>query len=139
MFFIKKEVFVVQSCSDAKNSVANLRGAIKPLPSQVFDIIEQFLLNVQYGHLILMIQDGFVVKIDKIEKFMISAKSREGGYSIKEKAKKKHPMQMKILSDLQSIRYGQLVIHVNNGQVGQIEKTEKRRIDELEGLYGDGI
>jgi len=36
---------------------------------------------------------------------------------------------MKILSDLQSIRYGQLVIHVNNGQLGQIEKTEKRRID----------
>jgi hypothetical protein len=48
---------------------------IKPLPSQVFDIIEHFLLNVQYGHLILMIQDGFVVKIDKIEKFIISEKT----------------------------------------------------------------
>jgi hypothetical protein len=108
---------------------------IKPLPSQVFDIIEHFLLNVQYGHLILMIQDGFVVKIDKIEKFIISARSREEGIS----ATKKHPMQIKILSDLQSIRYGQLVIHLNNGKVGQIEKTEKRRIDELEGLYGDGI
>lgn len=130
---------MVQSYSDLKNN-ADVRGSIKPLPSQVFDIIEHFLLNVQYGHLILMIQDGFVVKIDKIEKFMISAKSsREVGFSPKEKVKKKHPMQVKILSDLQSIRYGQLVIHVNNGQVGQIEKTEKRRIEELEGLHGDGI
>ncbi len=129
----------MQSCSDAKNNVANLKGAIKPLPSQVFDIIEHFLLNVQYGHLILMIQDGFVVKVDKIEKFMISARSREGSVLIKEKVKEKHPMQIKILSELQSIQYGQLAIYVNNGQVGQIEKTEKRRINELEGLYGDGI
>lgn len=129
----------MQFHADTKNNAANRRGPIKPLSSQVFDIIEHFLINVKYGHLILMIQDGFVVKIDKIEKFIISAKGREEGISEKEKIIKKHPMQMKILSELQSIRYGQLVIHLNNGQVGQIEKTEKRRIDELEGLYGDGI
>ncbi|MDF2633371.1 MAG: hypothetical protein K0R78_245 [Pelosinus sp.] len=129
----------MQSHAGSKNNVANVRAPIKPLPSQVFDIIEQFLLDVQFGHLILIIQDGFVVKIDKIEKFIISAKSQEKRISSKEKVKKKHSIQVKILSDLQSIQYGQLVIHVNNGQVGQIEKTEKRRFDELEGLYGDGI
>jgi hypothetical protein len=128
-----------QSLAVTKKTLADSRGPIKPLPSQVFDIIEKFLLNVQYGHLILMIQDGFVVKIDKVEKFLISAKNREKSLIAKDKTAKKHPMQMKILTELQSIKYGQLVIHMDNGQVGQIEKTEKRRIEELEGLHGDGI
>ena len=112
---------------------------IKPLPSQVFEIIECFLYTVQYGQLILVIQDGIVVKIEKIEKFVISTKSRESRGLKIDKFSTKHPLQTKILSELQSIKYGQLVIRLDNGHVEQIEKTEKRRIDELEGLYGDGI
>lgn len=112
---------------------------IKPLPSQVFEIIECFLFTVQYGQLILVIQDGIVVKIEKIEKFVISAKSRNSRSTKVDKSLTKHPLQTKILTELQSIRYGQLVIRLDNGQVEQIEKTEKRRINELEGLYGDGI
>ncbi|MBP2625446.1 MAG: hypothetical protein H6Q68_157 [Firmicutes bacterium] len=112
---------------------------IKPLPSQVFEIIECFLYTVQYGQLILVIQDGNVVKIEKIEKFIISAKSREVRSTKIDKPLKKHPLQTKILTELQSIKYGQLVIRLDNGYVEQIEKTEKKRINELEGLYGDGI
>jgi len=114
-------------------------GQIKPLPSQVFEIIECFLHTVQYGQLILVIQDGIVVKIEKIEKFVISTKSREARGGKYDQSSTKHPLQTKILSELQSIKYGQLVIRLDNGHVEQIEKTEKRRIDELEGLYGDGI
>jgi len=114
-------------------------GQIKPLPSQVFEIIEGFLFTVQYGQLILVIQDGIVVKIEKIEKYVISAKSRETRSGKVDKSLKKHPLQTKILTELQSIQYGQLVIRLDNGQVEQIEKTEKKRINELEGLYGDGI
>lgn len=129
---------MLQSHVVNKNTLADSRGPIKPLASQVYEIIEQFLLNVQYGHLNLMIQDGVVVKIDRVEKFIISLKTKERG-SITDKSVRNHPLQVKILTELQSIRYGQLVIHMDSGQVGQIEKTEKRRIGELEGLYGDGI
>jgi len=114
-------------------------GHLKPLPSQVFEIIECFLYTVQYGQLILVIQDGIVVKIEKIERFVISAKSREIRCVTGDKSLKKHPMQTKILTELQSIKYGQLVIRLDNGHIEQIEKTEKKRINELEGLYGDGI
>lgn len=112
---------------------------IKPLPSQVVEIIESFLHNVQYGQLILVIQDGIVVKIEKIEKFIISTKVRETRYEKRDNSLTKHPLQSKILTELQNIRYGQLVIRLDKGQIEQIEKTEKRRINELEGLYGDGI
>lgn len=127
--------------TDIRRGGANMgkMSQIKPLPSQVFEIIECFLYTVQYGQLILVIQDGIVVKIEKIEKFVISAKSRDTRYAKVDKPLAKHPLQTKILTELQSIKYGQLVIRLDNGHVEQIEKTEKRRIDELEGLYGDGI
>ena len=35
--------------------------------------------------------------------------------------------------------YGQLIIRIEDGKVDQIEKTEKRRINEYEGIHGDGI
>jgi len=110
---------------------------IQPLSSQVFEILEGFLCTVQYGQLILVVQDGRVVKIEKIEKYIISAKSREKRVTADKS--QKHIFQTRILTELQSIEYGQLVIRLENGKVEQIEKTEKRRINELEGLYGDGI
>ena len=125
-----------QFLTDNKNP---LKNSLKPLPSQVFEIIEFFLDTVQYGQLILVIQDGIVVKIEKIEKYIISAKSREARCVKVDKSLKNHPLQTKILTELQSIKYGQLVILLYNGHVEQIEKTEKKRINELEGLYGDGI
>lgn len=112
---------------------------IKPLPSQVFEIIECFLYTVEYGQLILVIQDGIVVKIEKVEKFIISTRSQKSKYVKVDKPFKKHPLQTKILTELQRIQYGQLVIRLENGQVEQIEKTEKKRMKELEGVYGDGI
>lgn len=112
---------------------------IRPLPPQVLDIIIHFLHTVHFGFLILTVQDGHVVKIEKTEKFIISAKTREVGCTRYDKPQKKHPLQGKITAELQAIQYGQLVIRLDNGQVEQIEKTEKRRVNELEGINGDGI
>jgi len=138
MEFLVNDKNVVTELRRGGASVGNM-NPIRPLPSQVFDIIQSFLYVVQYGQLILVIQDGNVVKIERIEKFVISAKSRDARGSKVDKTSKNHPLQTKILTELQSIKYGQLVIRLDNGQVEQIEKTEKRRMNELEGLYGDGI
>jgi len=117
------------------NTVTNIS---KPLSPQVSEILNSFLSTVQYGQLVLVVQDGMVVKIDKIEKFIISARPN-GRASKVETSCKIHPFQMKIINELQSIKFGQLVIRLDKGHVEQLEKTEKRRIHELEGLYGDGI
>nr|WP_092071600.1 DUF2292 domain-containing protein [Dendrosporobacter quercicolus]NSL49526.1 DUF2292 domain-containing protein [Dendrosporobacter quercicolus DSM 1736]SDM28230.1 Uncharacterized small protein [Dendrosporobacter quercicolus] len=130
----------------SKKTAAAIRGRnesrvsqIRPVPLQVLDIIIHFLHTVKNGYLILTIQDGHVVKIEKTEKFIISAKTREAGCISYDKPQKKHPLQGKITAELQAIQYGQLVIRLDNGQVEQIEKTEKRRVHELEGIHGDGI
>lgn len=129
-----------KSAPDLRKGTNSARiAAKKTLPLQVLDIITYFLYNVQYGTLMVVIQDGVVIKIEKLEKFVISAKSRDMKNVRIEVPDKPHPLQNKIVTEIQKIMYGQLIIRMDNGQVDQIEKTEKRRAHEIEGLNGDGI
>lgn len=143
---------------------------IKPLPSQVMGIIDHFLYTVQHGFLLLIFQDGYVINMERTEKFVITSKSRKTGdgkveifqdgcvikiertekFVITPKGRKtgdgktekplaKHPLRAKILAELQGMRYGQVIIRQEDGQVAQIEKTEKKRPHELSGVNGDGI
>ena len=112
---------------------------IKPIQNQVIDIIDYFLQTVQQGYLILTVQDGCVVKAERTEKYIISARERDFWHSSLPRPQKKHPFMEKILAELRSIRYGQLVVRLEDSQVNQIEKTEKRRVNELQGVHGDGI
>ncbi len=105
----------------------------------VNDMIDYFLQTVQYGDLILTVQDGVVVGIEKKEKFKITAKDRNTKYVVTHNSIQNHPSKDEILTELCRINYGQLIIQLEKGQVGKIEKTEKWRTDELRGMYGDGI
>ncbi len=110
----------------------------KPLPQQVMELIEYSLHMVQYGYLILTVQDGCIVKMERTEKFIFSAKNKIS-YIRRENPTGKHSLQAKIFDELQGLQYGQLIIRLEDGRVEQIEKTEKRRINEFEGIDGDGI
>jgi|GEM_PF-964237 len=132
---VKKRIAAESRTEWSKGRISQIR----PLPPQVLDIIIHFLHTVDYGCLIMAIQDGHVVKIEKNEKFIISAKSREKRYVSYDKIPGQHPVQGQIITELQDIEFGQLIIRLEHGQVEQIEKTKKHRIPELEGINGDGI
>ncbi len=48
-------------------------------------------------------------------------------------------IKAEIAKALSGLEYGQLVIQIKDGKVTQIDRTEKRRLPRLEGLYGEGI
>lgn len=110
----------------------------KQPPFPVIEIINHFLFTADNGFLILTLQDGIIVKIEKTEKYIISSKDGKTGYIKYGKSSMVHPLQKKIIAELEHIQYGQIVIRINNGKVEQIEKTEKRRLGEF-GLDGSGI
>ncbi|MDU4960468.1 MAG: DUF2292 domain-containing protein [Sporomusaceae bacterium] len=113
-------------------------GQQKTVPVQVADIIGQFLRTAQYGYIILTMQDNCVVKIEKTEKFIISAKAKVSGCGSSGQADP-HPFLAKIIAELREIHYGQLIVRLENGKVEQMERTEKKRVQEVDGRYGDGI
>jgi hypothetical protein len=112
---------------------------IVPQAFLVIDIIDYFLQTVQYGCLILTVQDGVVVRIEKIEKFTITAQNRKYHYIISQKSGDEHCYKNEILAELQQIKYGQLMIQLEKGKLQRLEKTEKWRTDELRGINGEGI
>lgn len=115
------------------------RLRILPQAFLVIDIIDYFLQTVQYGCLILTVQDGVVVRIEKVEKFTITAQNRKSRYIISQRSSDEHSFKGEILAELQQIKYGQLTIQLEKGKLQRIEKTEKWRTDELRGINGEGI
>ncbi len=108
------------------------------LAPQVTELIRHSLHTVKYGHIILTVQDGCVIKMERTEKFIFTSKNKSG-YVVQNIPPEQHSFQSKIIAQLQGLMYGQLIIRIEDGKVEQIEKTEKRRINEYEGIYGDGI
>lgn len=113
-------------------------GQRKAIPFQVLEIVKHFLHTAQYGYIILTMQDNCVVKVEKTEKFIISAKTKVSGNSYA-KQTVEHPFLAKVIAELTEIQYGQLIVRLENGKVEQIERTEKKRVQEVDGRYGDGI
>lgn len=113
-------------------------NAKKNLLPQVIELLRHSLHTIQYGYLILTVQDGCVIKMERTEKFIFSTKNKSG-YIIHTIPVEQHSLQPKILAQLKGLMYGQLIIRIEGGRVEQIERTEKRRINEYEGIYGDGI
>ncbi|WP_371379782.1 DUF2292 domain-containing protein [Sporomusa aerivorans] len=110
----------------------------KLLSAQIIDLIRYSLHTMQYGYLVLTVQDGCVIKMERTEKFIFSSKNKTG-YIVRDVPAGQHAFQSRILAQLQGLMYGQLIIRIEDGKVEQIEKTEKRRINEQEGILGDGI
>lgn len=109
----------------------------KIVSQPVLELIGYSLHAIQYGFIILTVQDGCVIRMERTEKFIFAAKNRSS-YIKRNIPPEKHVFESKILQELQSLQYGQLVIRLEDGKVEQIEKTEKRRINEYLG-HGDGI
>ena len=48
-------------------------------------------------------------------------------------------VRAEIIRALGGLQYGQLVIMIKDGQVTQIDRTEKRRVTRLPGTGGEGV
>ncbi|MBC9783622.1 YezD family protein [Heliobacterium chlorum] len=49
------------------------------------------------------------------------------------------PTGVRIIEAVRGLKYGEVVIVVQNGRIVQLERTEKLRFPQVEGAYGDGI
>ncbi len=48
-------------------------------------------------------------------------------------------LRAEIIQALRGLQYGQVVILIKDGKVTQIDRTEKRRLPNLQGINGEGI
>ena len=100
-------------------------------------VIEEGVKKTAFGTVTLIIQDAVLLQIDIAEKIRLVRG---------EQPKRPVPasfdsssFRRRITKTLQGLRFGEVVIVVKDNSVVQIEKLEKYRINEMDGLYGAGI
>lgn len=112
------------------------------IPQYVWEIIETEVQKTQHGTVTLIAQDGCLVQIDKEEKIRLSRPevAKRGGINEAAETKlNRKNLRLRITQVLHGLRFGQVVIVIKDNKVVQIEKMEKHRVNDLTGLFGEGI
>lgn len=112
---------------------------LKVLPREIpHEVMAYLLLQMQkisFGEVVLVVQDGVLVQIECQEKLRLAnwgQHFQQKCWTVKQKANIiKHLKQ-----EFACLSYGKLVIVIKNGNVIQMERTEKQRFT---GLDGEGI
>ncbi len=100
----------------------------------VLDQIEQAVTDVGFGSVTLIVQDAKIIQIEKLDKIRVGDK-----YTVAPSVKSSPLLRTKLIEAIEGMDYGQVTIVIQNKRIVQIERTEKQRVNSLEGLYGDGI
>jgi hypothetical protein len=105
------------------------------------DLIDQAIAEIRFGSITVIIQDGYIIQLEKNEKIRLDAANL---HLLKEKRKteakrNKEELHARILLTLKELQYGQVVILIKEGTVVQLERTDKQRFTHMQGIYGEGI
>jgi hypothetical protein len=100
----------------------------------VLDQIEEAVNDVGFGSVTLILQDSKVIQIEKLDKIRVGDKR-----AVSAAIESNRILRKKLTEAMQGMDYGQVTIVIQHKRVVQIERTEKQRVNSLEGLYGDGI
>ena len=108
---------------------------------QLLELIEKSIRGIQFGSIILIIQDGYIIQLEKNEKIRIDpANLAKYVQDPKNTVGNANPnIGPRILAAVQDLQYGQVVILIKDGNVIQVDRTDKQRIANWQGINGDGI
>jgi len=109
------------------------------LIAEVGMTIERLIKETAFGSLLLVVQDARVVQVERNEKFQFPAPRRAAAEMPRELSVSENNTLSRIIGALSALDFGQVVVKIQEGRVVQIDRTEKFRLPELDGMYGDGI
>lgn len=105
------------------------------------NLIDQAIAEIQFGSITVIIQDGYIIQLEKNEKIRLDAANLNWQQEKKKPAAKKEKagLNARILHAVKELQYGQIVILIKEGAAVQLERTDKQRFSNMQGLYGEGI
>lgn len=110
----------------------------KDIAKEVLALIEQAVMEINFGSVTLILQDSRIIQMEKLEKIRLG--DGESASKAVPKAAAGGPvLRRRIVQSVSEMEYGKVVIQIQLGQITQVERTEKYRVGKLTGLNGDGI
>lgn len=104
----------------------------------VLRTVEDAIKGISFGSITLIIQDGKLIQMDKTERIRFVIDKGKNQPTLAGKAVSKG-LRNKVQTSLEGLQFGQVAFAIKDGVIVQIERTEKRRVPSLEGIYGEGI
>lgn len=102
---------------------------------EVMDYLIEQMQKISFGEVVLVAQDGVLVQIESQEKLRLANWGQHLEQQLWTDKQQKHIVKH-LQQEFSHLAYGKLVIVIKNGNVIQMERTEKQRFT---GLDGEGI
>lgn len=109
------------------------------IKQSVWEVIETEIYGTGHGTVTLIVQDGRLLQVDTAKKIRLSPDSQLKTRAEQPDEALRKKLRPRISQVLQGLKFGQIVICVKDNKVSQIERLEKHRLNDLQGLYGEGI
>ena len=100
------------------------------------ELLQQMLQELSFGSVILTLQDGRVLQVEKREVFRLPYAAPKSAAPAAPDAAQ---VVNRILAGLGALAYGRMELKVQGGKVTQVETTAKLRGCDWQGMDGDGI
>lgn len=94
------------------------------------------LCGITYGSVTVSVQDGKIVQMEKTEKLRFNRDGNLIGQHVPQAGQIEEKPLGAAFADLQ---YGQVTFVIRDGSIMQIERMEKKRLLNQQGLHGEGI
>lgn len=111
---------------------------VNNLDQSVLQTVQTTAAGVEHGSLTLIVQDSRLIQMDVVNKIRFGAQLSSKLKPVRGKVVQQ-VLQGKIAAALRDMQYGQVTLVIKNGEIVQVERTEKQRFASLQGLYGEGI
>ena len=109
------------------------------LSTEVGEMIKRLIKETAFGSILLVVQDSRVVQVERNEKFQFPA-PRKNANSLSQGSQAAAQKSLSGLSAaLKGLQFGQVAVKIQESRIVQIDRTEKRRMQDLTGISGDGI
>ncbi len=109
------------------------------ISDETFIIIEKLIGDTVFGSVQLIVQDCRLIQLERHDKIRLTNNKAVNPTGQRPTDAVRSLIRTRIQQSLQGITYGQVSLHVQQGKIVQIEKTQKQRLVNLQGLDGDGI
>jgi hypothetical protein len=114
------------------------RSSTAILEASLLEGLMELLKKTFHGQLVLIVQNFRVVQIERKENFN-PEDLLDKNLALTLESFKPQLVSQKLNQALKGLEFGQVVLVVKKGRLMQIERLQKERFSDLQGLAGDGI
>lgn len=110
-------------------------NSVNDVSVDILSIIESAVKSVVHGSITLKVQDSRIIQMDKYESVLFGSQMP---ITLNTPDVSKM-LRLRLQEAIKGLEFGSIVISMRDNRITRIDKTEKSRLTDLQGMYGDGI